>query len=90
MVRTYRVVSAISRFRREERRYGEASIFFGYEWQAPLVMILLLFFTLGVAIGVLSCLGKIFRQRREIAAYRRVNSTNEDHESANNLGDRLK
>lgn len=64
--------------------------FFGYEWQAPLVMILLLFFTLGVAIGVLSCLGKIFRQRREIAAYRRVNSTNEDHESANNLGDRLK
>ena len=64
--------------------------FFGYEWQAPLVMILLLFFTLGVAIGVLACLGKIFRQRREIAAYRRANSTNEDHESPNNLSDRLK
>jgi hypothetical protein len=53
-------------------------------------MILLLFFTLGVAIGVLACLGKIFRQRREIAAYRRANSANEDHESPNNLGDRLK
>jgi putative membrane protein len=54
------------------------------------VMMLLLFFTFGVTLGVISCLGKIFRQRREIAAYRRANSTNEDHESPNNLGDRLK
>jgi putative membrane protein len=28
--------------------------FFGYEWQAPLVMMLLLFFTFGVTLGVLS------------------------------------
>lgn len=45
--------------------------YFGYEWNAPLVMIILLFFALGVAIGAASCLGKIFRQRREIAAYRK-------------------
>lgn len=45
--------------------------YFGYEWQAPLVLIILLFFALGVAIGVLSCLGRIFRQRRKIAVYKK-------------------
>ncbi|HTJ54472.1 MAG TPA: LapA family protein [Nitrosospira sp.] len=45
--------------------------YFGYEWQAPLVLIILLFFALGIAIGVMSCLGKLFRQRREIATYRK-------------------
>jgi lipopolysaccharide assembly protein A len=45
--------------------------YFGYEWQAPLVLIILLFFSLGVAIGVLSCLGKIFTQRRKIATFRK-------------------
>lgn len=45
--------------------------YFGYEWQAPLILIILLFFTIGVAIGVLSCLGKIFRQRRVIASFRK-------------------
>ena len=45
--------------------------FFGYEWQASLVVILLVFFTVGVLIGVLAMLGNIFRQRRELAALRR-------------------
>ena len=45
--------------------------YFGYEWQAPLVLIILLFFALGIAIGVMSCLGKLFRQRREILTYRK-------------------
>lgn len=45
--------------------------YFGYEWHAPLVLVILLFFALGVAIGVLSCLGRIFRQRRKIAALRK-------------------
>lgn len=45
--------------------------YLGYEWHAPLILILLLFFGLGVAAGVASCLGKIFRQRREIAAYKK-------------------
>ncbi|MES1982531.1 MAG: LapA family protein [Pseudomonadota bacterium] len=42
--------------------------FFGYEWQASLVVILLVFFAIGAAVGILAVLGKIFRQRREIAA----------------------
>lgn len=42
--------------------------FFGYEWQASLVVILLLFFAIGVAVGMLAVLGNVFRQRKEIAA----------------------
>jgi len=45
--------------------------FFGYEWQASLVVVLLLFFAVGMAIGVLAVLGNIFRQRREIAGLKR-------------------
>lgn len=48
--------------------------YFGYEWQAPLVLILLVFLALGVAIGVLSCLGNLFRQKREIAAFKKKQS----------------
>ena len=47
------------------------SYFFGYEWHASLVVILLLFFTAGMGIGVLAILGNVFRQRREIAALKR-------------------
>ncbi len=45
--------------------------FFGYEWQASLVLILLLFFAVGTGVGALSVLGNIFRQRREIAMLKR-------------------
>ena len=45
--------------------------FFGYEWQASLVVVLLIFFAAGVGIGILAVLGNIFRQRREISALRR-------------------
>ena len=45
--------------------------YFGYELHAPLIMILLLYFALGVVVGVGSCGGKIFRQNRKIAAYRK-------------------
>ena len=45
--------------------------FFGYEWQASLVVILLLFFALGVGIGVLAVLSNLFRQRREITALKK-------------------
>lgn len=51
--------------------------YLGYEWHAPLVLIILLFFALGVAIGVLSCVGKLFRQRREIAAYKKKYHTSD-------------
>ena len=45
--------------------------FSGFEWQTSLVVLLLCFFSIGVLIGVLSMLGKIFLQRRELAAIRR-------------------
>ena len=45
--------------------------FFGYEWQSSLVVVLLLFFAVGVGIGMLALLGNIFRQRREIAVLKR-------------------
>ncbi len=40
--------------------------YLGYQWQAPLVLVLLVFFIAGVAIGVAASLGFLFRQRREI------------------------
>lgn len=45
--------------------------FFGHEWQTSLILILLLFFAVGVSVGVLAVLGNIFRQRREIAILKR-------------------
>ena len=45
--------------------------FLGYEWQASLVVILLLFFAVGVGVGMLALLGNVFRQRKEIAALNR-------------------
>ncbi len=45
--------------------------YFGYQWQAPLILIILLFFALGLVIGVMSCLGTILKQKREIATGRR-------------------
>lgn len=44
------------------------SYFFGYEWHASLVLVLLLFFAAGTAIGMLAMLGNMLRQRRELAA----------------------
>ena len=53
--------------------------YFGYEWNAPLVLIILLCFALGVAIGVGSCLGKILRQKREINTYRKRYKISDEH-----------
>ena len=44
------------------------SYFFGYEWHASLVLVLLLFFAAGTAVGMLALLGNIMRQRKQIAA----------------------
>lgn len=43
------------------------SYFFGYEWSASLVLVLLLFFALGAAVGMLAVLGTLLRQRKEVA-----------------------
>ena len=43
----------------------------GAEWQAPLVLVLLVFFGIGIAAGVTASLGVIVRQRREISRLKR-------------------
>ncbi len=45
--------------------------FLGYQWQAPLVLVLVTAFCLGAASGVTATFGLIFRQRREIQKLRR-------------------
>jgi lipopolysaccharide assembly protein A len=45
--------------------------FLGLEWQAPLVLVLLVFVGLGIAGGVMASLSIIVRQRREILALKR-------------------
>lgn len=47
------------------------SYFFGYEWHASLVLVLLLFFAAGTAIGMLAVLSNLLRQRKEIAALKK-------------------
>jgi putative membrane protein len=45
--------------------------FFGYEWQSPLVIVLLIFFAAGVFIGALAMFSNVMQQRREIARLKR-------------------
>ena len=45
--------------------------FFGYEWQSSLVIVLLVFFAAGAAVGVLAMLTNVLRQRREITRLKR-------------------
>jgi lipopolysaccharide assembly protein A len=47
------------------------SYLLGQQWQAPLIFVLLIFFCLGAAFGLLAALGHILRQRREIALLKR-------------------
>jgi len=43
----------------------------GGEWQSPLVLVLLVAFCAGVALGLAAMLPQVFRQRREIGALKR-------------------
>ena len=45
--------------------------FLGQTWQTPMVVVLLLFFASGAALGVLACLSGLARQRREILRLKR-------------------
>ncbi|RPI47531.1 MAG: LapA family protein [Betaproteobacteria bacterium] len=45
--------------------------YFGAEWRAPMVFVLLICLCAGVVLGVLAALGQVFRQRREIADLKR-------------------
>jgi uncharacterized integral membrane protein len=45
--------------------------YFGQEWRAPLVFVLLVTLCAGVVLGIIASLGQIFKQRREIAELKR-------------------
>jgi lipopolysaccharide assembly protein A len=45
--------------------------FLGLEWHAPLVLMLLVFFTAGAALGIAASLAIMVRQRREILGLKR-------------------
>ena len=56
--------------------------FLGYEWQASLVLVLLAFFGIGVALGLLACLPALFRQRRRISRLEREAAAARSREAA--------
>ena len=45
--------------------------FLGLEWEAPLVFVLLVFFTAGILLGIMASLGIIVGQRRQILGLKR-------------------
>ncbi len=45
--------------------------YFGGEWQAPLIFVLLVAFCAGVATGLAAGMAQLIRQRREIAVLKR-------------------
>jgi len=45
--------------------------FLGWEWQSPLIFVLLIAFGAGIVLGLAAGLGQMVRQRREIAALNR-------------------
>jgi putative membrane protein len=49
--------------------------YLGYEWQAPLVLIILMFFVGGAVVGVAACMGYLLRQRRELVRLRKLMET---------------
>ena len=46
-------------------------LYFDQVWQAPLILVLLVFFAAGAVMGVLATLATVFRQRRDIARLQR-------------------
>lgn len=45
--------------------------YLGFQWQAPFVLFLLLFFCAGAVLGVTAALGIILKQRRQVLQLRR-------------------
>lgn len=43
----------------------------GFEWTAPLALLLFIFFLIGVVLGVLAGMGWLYRLRRELSDLRR-------------------
>jgi putative membrane protein len=64
-------------------------LYFDQVWQAPLILVLLVFFAAGAAIGVLATLATVFRQRRDIARLQRELGTRPRDDVAVADGDSL-
>jgi len=45
--------------------------YLGGEWQAPLILVLLIAFCAGAVVGMMAGLGQLFRQRRQIGGLKR-------------------
>jgi len=45
--------------------------FLGWEWHAPLALVLLVFFVAGAVLGVMAAVAWLYRQRRELLQLRR-------------------
>ncbi|KRH78634.1 hypothetical protein FERRO_16260 [Ferrovum sp. JA12] len=45
--------------------------FLNYQWHEPLIVFLLIFFIVGVSVGLLVATGSLFKQRRELQHLRR-------------------
>jgi uncharacterized integral membrane protein len=56
-------------------------LYFDQVWQAPLILVLLVFFAAGAAMGVIATLATVFRQRRDIARLQRELSSRPRHDS---------
>jgi len=48
--------------------------FFGYEWQSPLALVILVSFATGLLIGLLACTWRLLRSHRELRQLRRLSS----------------
>lgn len=56
--------------------------YLGFAWSAPLVLVILASFALGVALGIVACLSLVVRQRRAVNAMKReLTSLNDAHPS---------
>ena len=45
--------------------------YLGSQWQAPLVLVMLIVFCVGAVVGIMTALGHVFRQRREIGGLKK-------------------
>jgi len=54
----------------------------GWEWQSPLIFVLLVAFFAGIVLGLLAVLPRLLRQRRDISALRRELEIKSTHPGA--------
>ncbi|HEX9672279.1 MAG TPA: LapA family protein [Burkholderiales bacterium] len=54
----------------------------GWEWQSPLIFVLLIAFFAGIVLGLLAVLPRLLRQRRDIGALRRELEIKSTHPGA--------